>query len=169
MQSNTCPVEKIPYTGQCKVLTCPANHKKAESGCILQDIKEISMFSVGSYFKMANPDIKRKYKKGVKILTDTAKFYHLASQNYTNTISFCANCGVEGPNCLNIIRCNKRKKIAVKQCKKLPMLVLNNPTPTIFWSLITQPSMEQFFKPALVKRSKKLLTRIQANIKIPQS
>ena len=158
-----CPVENIEYVGQCHVSTCPAFDKKAETGCLYQEIKNISQFSIGKRWKLTNAKIKKKYKHGLKILTESAKFYHLAQQHYIAPINTCKNCGIEGKDCLNTLRCTRRAKFAQKQIKKLPMRVLNITTLPAFWVIISTPNLQPFFKPKTVAKAEKLLSRRKTN------
>jgi len=111
--TNNCPATEIQYQGKCPVKTCPAWLARAESGCIYQDLKgEVSPFSICSRLKLTNTQIKKDYKRGVKLLTESAKFYHLSLQSFTAPLKTCSNCGISGDDCINKVRCNKRKTFA---------------------------------------------------------
>jgi hypothetical protein len=154
-----CPIERVEYDGPCPVKTCIAFDKKAASGCIYQEVKECNAFSIGHRWKLTNTQIKKSYKFGVKLLTDTAKFYHLAQQHYVAPLKYCSNCGVAGENCLNTIRCNRRAIFAKKQLTKIPMRVLTKPTMQFFWVTIENKLLQEFFSAKTIARANKLLSR----------
>ncbi len=154
-----CPSEKINYTGICPVKTCPAFDKRAASGCIYQHLNEISMFSIGNRLKLTNAEIKKSYKRGIKQLTDTAKFYHLSAQAFIPPLSTCKTCGVECKDCINKIRCEARSKFAAKHVNKLPMRILNTPTKIQFWIAVSNKELHEYFPPKVVRKAAKLLSR----------
>jgi hypothetical protein len=159
--SYTCPSEKIAFAGKCPVKTCPAWVKSTDSGCIYQNLPEVTKFSVGMRLDMTNAVIKKSYKRSMRRLTDLSKFYHLAYQNLVLPQQFCPHCGIGGKECLNKINCDNRKEFALRYTEKYPFKVLTNITLAAFWQLIFIPDLKEYIRPPVLKKAQSLCQNIK--------
>ncbi len=126
----TCPTANEMFKGLCPITACPANitHIRPEgAGCAYLRMKSgnnFDKFKFAYLFKMETRIAASTAKEG-RLRIRQALFFTSIVDNYIQkpTKGVCPKCGVEKLSagvCLNVMRCDRREKLATRLLKKFP-------------------------------------------------
>ena len=171
INSYTCPLTNINFIGSCINISCPANvseRRQNKSGCHFET-KLDNLIGVAQSLKLSTHEVKRRYNKGMKKLSNFTSFYNwLQNHRELDNKKYCRNCGIinkTGLNCLNVKRCEQRQNLFKKRVVKLfpfniPPLQI---TMAEFWATFFHPTQKNLIPKKLQKSAEKLIEFLSDN------
>jgi hypothetical protein len=154
LAEHTCPVTRIKYLGECAVLTCPANISRLQEnlgGCFLQNVSQPTEVEVGRFLHLTTKEVQQRYRRGINAANNFLEFYNWLQDYRELAIKKpgCRRCGiatVNGKDCLNMIRCQRRQKIIRRANKQYLRISLLDIKPQEFWAIVAAQQQDKIHR-----------------------